>query len=94
LGSLERRLARLEERFRVWHGPEEGQERRRLVEKALQRLSGIELAVLCEVLELKTAHPEAGGVEHWRLMTDTQREMESEWRRVVREVKSELEAPA
>jgi hypothetical protein len=93
VGSLENRLARLEEHFRVWHGPEEGEERALLIEEAMRRLSTIELAVLCEVLGLKAAHPDAGGVEHWRLMTDTQREMEVQWRRVVREVRSELEAP-
>jgi hypothetical protein len=92
--SLKRRLEDLEERFRVWHGPEEGEERRRLLEKAMQRLGTIELAVLSEVLEIKAAHPDLNDAETWHLMTETQREMESEWRRVVREVRSELEASA
>ena len=96
MGSIEKRIAELEKRFRIFHSPEgwEGEAGERLMEEAMGRLSTIELMVLCEVLELKAAHPGAGGVEHWRLMTETQRAMEAEWRRVVREVRDGLEAPA
>jgi hypothetical protein len=94
LGSLEKRLASLEERFRMWRGSEEDEERALITQKAIERLSLIELMVLEEVLELKAANPDLPGDEIWRLMTDTQQAMEPEWRRVVREVRSELEASA
>ena len=94
MGSLEKRLASLEERFMIWHGPEEDEVRALLTQKALERLSLIELMVLGEVLELKAANPKLSDAERWRLMTDTQQAMEPEWRRVVREVRSELEASA
>ncbi len=97
MGGIERRVCELEKRFRIWQPPEgwEGAaEGERLVEEAMGRLSTVELMVLCEVLELKAAHPDASGAEHWRLMSETQRAMEAQWRRVVREVRSELEAPA
>ncbi len=90
MGSMSRRLAHLEERLQAQHEPDEGH----LVDKAAKRLSKVELAVLSEVLEIKAAHPDLNDAETWRLMTDTQREMEVQWRRVVREVRSELEAPA
>ncbi len=88
MGGLENRLARLEERFRIWHGSEEDEERARLVDEAIARLSKIELAVFREVLELKAENPDLNDAERWRLMTDTQRAMEWEWRRVVREVRN------
>jgi len=94
LGRLEKRLASLEERYRIWRGPEEDEVRALLTQKALERLTLIELKVLGEVLELKEAHPDLSDAERWRLMTDTQRAMEPEWRRVVREVARELEASA
>jgi hypothetical protein len=94
LGSLEKRLASLEERFRIWHGPEEDEVRALLTQKAIERLSLIELMVLGEVLEIKAANLDLSDAERWRLMTDTQQAMKPEWRRVVREVRSELEASA
>ena len=92
MGSLEKRLASLEERFRMWHGSEEDEERALITQKAIERLSLIELMVLEEVLELKAANQDLPVDEIWRLMTDTQQAMEPEWHRGVREVRSELEA--
>jgi|SRR5215210_3487351 len=91
MGSLEKRLVSLEERFRIWPGSEEDEVRALLTQKAIERLSLIELKVLGEVLELKEAHPDLSDAKRWRLMTDTQRAMEWEWRRVVKEVARELE---
>jgi hypothetical protein len=94
VGSLEKRLVSLEERFRIWHGAEEDEVRALLTQKAMKRLSLIELKVLGEVLEIKAANPDLSDAERWRLMTGTQQAMEPEWRRVVREVARELEASA
>ena len=96
MGSIEQRIAGLEKRFGIYPSPEgwESEAGERLMKEAMGRLSLIELMVLSEVLELKMANPDASGVEHWRLMTETQREMDSEWRRIKREVWNELETPA
>src|SRR3954467_8608999 len=86
MGRLAKRVSDLERAFPMWKPPEEDEERRRVFEEALSRITLVELAVLCEVLELRVEHPDASNVEFWHMMSDTQRTMESEWRKITRQI--------
>jgi hypothetical protein len=85
-----RRLEELEARYGVGTAqftPHKGDDERELVAReALRRLTGVELVVLTEVMELRAQHPNMSGAEFFGLMSDTHRAMEREWVCVVRGV--------
>ncbi len=79
--SIGNRIRKLEEERR--RGPEPPCE-------AFRRLTEVELAVMEELLELRTEHPDVSGADFHRLMTDVQHTMERRWSQVVKEVVDEL----
>ena len=101
MGSLERRLSALEERYGVGSGMfnpvrDYEREQRELMEReAIKRLTEVELVILEELLQLRSEHPDLSGAEFYGLMTKAQHALERRWVRVLKEVKREFsEAPA
>jgi hypothetical protein len=80
VGKLRKRLADLEKLAPSWVAPTEEEERKRVFEQGLTRLSVVELGVLQEILELKRAHPDMKPTEFLHLLTPVQHNMESLWR--------------
>jgi hypothetical protein len=80
VGKLSNRVAALEKIAPSWVAPTEEEQRKRIIRRASQRLSVVELGCLTEVLKIRREHPDISGADLWRLLTPTQRDMESLWR--------------
>jgi hypothetical protein len=99
MGRLDKRIEELERHFGVGTGQFDARRtieweewREQVSEEAYKRLSDVELAVLVELLKLRSKHPEMSGAQFYSLMTPVHHAMERYWSRVLKEVVDELKA--
>jgi hypothetical protein len=88
MGPIDKRLRWLEDSFEL-QVPDDDEPARQLFREALKRLGDVEMAVFGELLELYYSSPETSTADVWRELSEPQRMMEAEWRKVVTTVARE-----
>lgn len=88
--AIKSRIADLERCFPSWCAPEgnsrwpsEDETQQKVLEEAMHHLTTVELAVLQGLQEMIQAHPNVVGVQLWKMMSEPQKELESQWRWIV-----------
>lgn len=84
-----RRLAKLEARYGIGtdqFAPHRGDARELVSREAMRRLTGVELEVLTELLELRAQYQDMSGASFFSLMSRAHHAMEHRWVQIVKKV--------